>query len=50
MAIFETKFVQALLEFTYPKVSAAIQWKLFYPYIAFLMTFMYYTLFHFEWA
>ena len=38
------------METKYPEVAAVIVRWLFMPYIAFLTTFMYYALFHFEGA
>ena len=46
--IFSNKSIQALIEIKWPLVKTAIKKWLFYPYLVFLLTFLYYTVYIFE--
>lgn len=46
--IFSNKSIQALIEIKWPLVKAGIKKFLFYPYLIFLISFLYYTVYVFE--
>lgn len=46
--IFSNNAIKALIELKWPLVKAAIKKFLFYPYLTFLMSFLFYTVYIFE--
>lgn len=46
--IFSNRAVKAIIELKWPLVKAAIKKFLFYPYLVFLFSFLFYTVYVFE--